>query len=139
VWVTYQRAWGYFDDGKGGGQFLLANKDRSCQNALDACQESFNIMQERSEYVEWIVPKRLHVVISNMQSVISILKEINSNTSGAFELYALDTISKRIYALEYAIKSFGDYEAEHLNKRPIHETIIQSSTLISNVKYSIAG
>lgn len=129
VWVKYRRDWCY----------LEGMDNEKCKNHLRSCQESFDLMYERSDYVQLIVVNKLKVILDRLQSTILILKEINSNSSGTFELYALDVLSKRTFQLEHSIKVFGDYEAQHLNKRPIHETTIQPSTLMANVKMSVAG
>lgn len=139
VWVKYRRDWGYFENETSG--FELASKNRLCESALNACAESFNLMVERSNYESgsFIVHNKINVIISSLNQAIAILKDINSKLGGTADLYLIDDFTERIYSLENSLKNFGDYEAKHLTKRPIHETIIQPSMLIANAQLSATG
>lgn len=138
VWVKYQRDWGYFQNET--SAFELAKMNRDCKDAMNTCQESFDMMADRSDYENghFLVRRKLELVIEHMHRAVKILKEINKKHSGSSGLYSLDTIARRIYAFEFSIKSFGDYEAKNLNKRPMHESYIPASTLVGKAKINVA-
>lgn len=141
VWVQYQKDWGYFDHDKPGSGFPLHSKRRSCELALNTCQESFNLMTERDEYRNgsYIVHNKIEVIIASLKEAIDILREMHMRKSTTMELYQLDTFSRRIWSLEHSLKSFGDYEAKYLKKPLIHDNSMHSSTALERAKITASG
>lgn len=138
VLVKYHQSWGYFETETSG--FELARMNRQCESSLDTCQKSFNLMAERSDFNcgSFLVRGKLDLIIGSMQEAIAVLKKLHDTKSGTMELYTLDVFSKRLYSLEYSLKSFGDYEAENLQKSPMHDSVIKTSALITRAKLRIA-
>jgi hypothetical protein len=119
----YHRDWGYFEHDKPGMGFPQYEMERKCERALNDIQESFNLMNERSDSPNGstIVFNKMRVITDSLKDAIDILRQLNLKRNSTMELYVLDKLSDDVLVLEHSIKLFGEAEAKSLQKQHIHK------------------
>lgn len=135
----YHRDWGYFEDYKSGTGSCYQHQ-RKCESALNAIQDAFNIMSERSDWANgsYIAINKFFLIISLMHESIDVIRQMNLCRNSTMDLYILDKLTDDVLMLENSLKCFGDMEAKYLNKPAIHKPALPVSLLESQKKLQVA-
>lgn len=141
ILLKYHRDWGYFEHNKETMGFRLYDMDRKCRAYIDAIQDAFDKIVEKSHWENGscIAFSKMFNIVEQMKDTADILHILNSSRNATFDLYQLDKISDDVLVLEKMIKRFGDTEARNLTKNNIHEPMLPDSFLINEEKLEVVA
>lgn len=136
----YVMDWGYFEHDKSTMGFDFHSMKRRCKAALDSIDKSFDLMVERSGYANgtFIVANMMRNVIASLEEAIKVLRLMNEKRNTTMDFYLFDKFIEDVEVLEHSLKSYGDYEAKYLTKRPIHKSGLPESHITSKAKTNAA-
>lgn len=138
VWGKYHCNWGYFENntpGKG-----LYHLDRQCKQLLENCESQFSLLVHRAGYTNgnYFVFKQFYYIINSLLEVLNHVSYVANKKSVAMELYALDSLFRRLKILDLELNNYAKDGACSVFKMPMHINMAKEFTPAEEHQLKIA-